>query len=798
MDYALLRAEGLRLVQELAGEVWTDYNESDPGVTILEQLCYALTDLSYRAEIPLADLLIAHPGGRIHARRQALFPAKRIFPCNPVTVNDYRKLLVDRVPGVANAWLKPRRADGDHVAGLYDIALYAPGLEPPPCTPPDEEESILGAARRVYCRHRDLCEDVARIILLRPLPTIVRGDVTIAEERTPEAILAGILFNLGDFLAPELARQPLASLVAGGAAPSAIFNGPLLTNGFIADAELQPKASEIRTQDVVRVIAQSPGVTGARNVSVEVGLGGGIGSIGGISGGGCSGNETIYVPPECIPRLDARPNGSYTIRLFRNGLEIRPEPGRVQRELDRLWAEQRRTYRLSTQYEDFFAIPAGTWRDVERYTSIQDQFPDCYGINAYGVASDEPVTREAQARQLKGYLLVFDQILADFFAQLAHVRDLYSTDPGLRHTYFAQSLEKSVPNVGPLLVEGYLPRLQHIVHSTDPFVERRNRFLDLLLALYAEELDAGSVWDLTPGDREDGDTGERLIAAKLALLHRLVVATHNRGRGMDYLERSSRGNLAGLEIKSRIQLGMNVIDQRPLVDALDELAVELVESEEEASVGRPLPRHTEVIDEQFAPLPTAAEGEAGIAPVTPIAPRAIALPARLLGPEGAVEEMRLGRLPGESHTAVVWRSPGSPEWRLAGKYADRAAAEAGGRAFAALLAALSGHAQQLYVVEHNLLRHGEVAGFDYDFTFTAVLSPPPRQRLDAEYLAFARGVLRQNAPAHLAVEVCFLRPRAMLRFEGLYWAWRQALRSGREPLLRDTSAALIRFLEGFA
>ena len=53
-DFAALRTEGIRLLQELCGRSWTDYNLHDPGVTILEQLCYALTDLMYRAELRAA------------------------------------------------------------------------------------------------------------------------------------------------------------------------------------------------------------------------------------------------------------------------------------------------------------------------------------------------------------------------------------------------------------------------------------------------------------------------------------------------------------------------------------------------------------------------------------------------------------------------------------------------------------------------------------------------------------------------------------------------------------------------
>ena len=54
LDFDTLRKEAFDKVQDLSGEIWTDYNTHDPGVTILEHLCYGLTDLSYRTgfEVP--------------------------------------------------------------------------------------------------------------------------------------------------------------------------------------------------------------------------------------------------------------------------------------------------------------------------------------------------------------------------------------------------------------------------------------------------------------------------------------------------------------------------------------------------------------------------------------------------------------------------------------------------------------------------------------------------------------------------------------------------------------------------
>ncbi len=48
LDFDFLRQEGIEHIQRLAGHRWTDYNHHEPGITILEQLCYALTDLAYR------------------------------------------------------------------------------------------------------------------------------------------------------------------------------------------------------------------------------------------------------------------------------------------------------------------------------------------------------------------------------------------------------------------------------------------------------------------------------------------------------------------------------------------------------------------------------------------------------------------------------------------------------------------------------------------------------------------------------------------------------------------------------
>jgi hypothetical protein len=806
-DYAWLKEEGTRLVQELSGAIWTDYNEHDPGVTTLEQLCYALTELSYRAEFPLDGLLIDPRTGRIDTQRQALFVPRRILPGAALTQDDYRKLIVDRVREVANVWLTPHRPDSPRtgVDGLYDIAVYAPGADPCVCDGREHlhPDAIRERVRRVYCRHRCLCEDVHDIRILEPLPTVVAAVVAIDNSLAAEAILARLLFNLGNFLAPELRRLPLKALVEAGVEPSAIFDGPLLRHGFIDNAELQPKAKAILFADVNRVIVRSPGVMGAHHVTIRVGEQ----EVHGPA------PAPIPVPDNQIPRLDTRPvDGRYPIRLFRNGIEVKPDPVRVERELDRLWSNQRQTYPLARQYQEYFAVPQGEFRDVKTYYSIQYQYPNVYGINSFGLPIYATTARKAQAKQLKAYLLPFEQLLADFFAQLANVRLLYSTDQSLTDTYFYQYLDSpgaSVPEVVPLLRPDYRAGLARIVQDCDSFAARRNRFLDLLLALYAERLGV----DLMPFVGEGGDAAERLIRAKLALLRHLVVAERARGVGFDYLAPPSPRNVAGMTIKSRIELGMPAFPRRPLADLLEELGLALAEDETQPTLGAALHAHAEHIEETFAPLDSLAEERDRVAREPEMVEHAAASLRGQRTSEAFVRalgggDIRLGALPGDAMTAVACRAPGETEWRLAGKYASVERALAAIALLTALAEDLTLAFRQLYIVEHTLLRFGrgeddageapaqaENGTFVYSFTVTAVVSDAPGDGDVSGYRTGVREVIRRNAPAHIGVEYRFLRPHRMLRFEALHQAWRQALRRGDRAHIVATSRRLRLFLE---
>ena len=103
-DYVALRKEGFNQVEKLGSDLWTNYNNSDPGITILEAVCYAITDLGYRTEFDIKDLL-APEKLTGDTWKEIFYTARKILHSTPLTISDYRKMIID-IKGVRNAWIE--------------------------------------------------------------------------------------------------------------------------------------------------------------------------------------------------------------------------------------------------------------------------------------------------------------------------------------------------------------------------------------------------------------------------------------------------------------------------------------------------------------------------------------------------------------------------------------------------------------------------------------------------------------------------------------------------------------------
>lgn len=533
LDYARLRREGIQHLEGLIGHLWTDFNTHDPGITILEQLCYALTDLGYRAAHPIPDLL-ASGGGDPYG---SLFRAPEILTTRPVTLLDLRKLVID-VVGVKNAWIEPVaeprpalyfdadrgelgfRADPPYttqvsVRGLLRVLIETSDLVDRPI--PEVRQDVV----RRLAASRPLCADFAEIRVLASQPVRVHAEIEIGLVDDAERVLVAIYLALAEHISPTVPFRTLGEALAAGQRSDEIFDGPALEHGFLDSAALarMGRRDELHASDLIREIAGIPGVVAVRSIALSV-------------SGSAREPWVLELDPDRAPRLDL---DASEIVLVRGRLTAALEPGRVRGEVAaRLRAAGARGA-LAPADRDF-VWPAGRDRSVARYRSIQHDLPALYGVGAAGLPASAPARRRAQAKQLNAYLLIFDQLLATSFAQLAGAGALLSFGGADPRTYFTQLVDGE--GLGLDAVRGddaaaHLARLEELAARADAAgsaSSRKNRFLNHLLARFAEQL---ADYSMVRADAGGG--GERLVPDKQAFLQRYPRISAARGTGLDAL-----------------------------------------------------------------------------------------------------------------------------------------------------------------------------------------------------------------------------------------------------------------------
>lgn len=731
INWQALRDEGLQHVQQLSGLIWTDHNLHDPGITILELLCYALTDLSYRAGFEMKDL-VTGPEGVIDAPAiSGLVPAHEALTTGARTIADYRRLLL-RIEGVRNAWLDPMTDPEDaqnyrlsevpiyadcggdrltfapfsangsanhpiRLTGLYRVLVeldiddelgslnetgitylvrkgalkgaivrfdcrdpaLADGsidtgkelasinkatvtgedtgfaatieiglkggskaelpnctvrLRRPPVRPGRPELSInsnavnallssidrdalvpqfwrklqqrrvtLAAIQAVLHANRGLCEDFYSIDTVTPYRIGICADVEVSPDADMERVQAELFHAIENYLSPPVRYQTLAEMLEAGLQPDRIFNGPFVDfafkvgerpiftkPGFISDETLEATKIRrtVRSSDIINLAVDIEGIDAIRDVQLRAYDPTGLAI-------GASDKWTLSVPSGRQPVFFA--DGSKLL-FHRAGIPYRAQPSEYAATLSYLRAMSRREVYVPP--DQVLAPPAGQWRRLADYHSIAHDLPEAYGVGRARLARSEGEARIAQARQLKGYLAFFDQLLADYLGQLANARRLLSLDPSLTRTWFTQAIPDAAGTlsndfaaefyVDPSALKDDIVRTR-LSESSEDYLDRRSRALDHLIARFAERFaDYAAMMFRRSGDRTA--VAEEVIDDKIAFLSDYPKLSRDRGQAANVETGKSASswdcdNISGLERRAARLLGIDSCQRRNLQDA---------------------------------------------------------------------------------------------------------------------------------------------------------------------------------------------------------------------------------------
>jgi len=270
MDYARLRDEGVNLLGRLAGMQWTDFNTHDPGITILEQLCYAITDLGYRIAYSMPELLAGGDAG--------LPGPEAILPSDPVTPADVRKAALD-VDGVGNAWVEDTGGEPPfyHDAASAELRLR-PGAALSDAAPVQMRglirvvvqttEQISGEAALTQVAARLHAGRALGSDLAVSLVGVTQVDLQVALETgvvdDPAQLAAEILDAIEGYLAPSARFLGRADAGAQGRTLADLLEGPLLAHGFVD--QLPEQRRTVYVSDLLHAILDVPAVKAVRSL----------------------------------------------------------------------------------------------------------------------------------------------------------------------------------------------------------------------------------------------------------------------------------------------------------------------------------------------------------------------------------------------------------------------------------------------------------------------------------------------------------------------------------------------------
>ncbi|MEL6560023.1 MAG: hypothetical protein AAFQ94_17670, partial [Bacteroidota bacterium] len=427
VNYEKLLEEGMLLAGKYSGEIWTNFNHSDPGITILQNLCYALTELGYKTELPIADLL-TNEHGNINYKNHFFKPEKALTT-SPVLLKDYKKLILNQFPFIKQMYFQSyqMKGTGYWLQPMIEINSLAHQVEHVP--------ELIDQVNLFLTRYTNMGVIFSSAISLQPMEVVFSGKVYIDDQAEVELTIARLIYAVNNAYSAFPVFQSYTDLIENGTDPSVLFQGPYLSGGFIADSSLSEKLEIIRIEDVADTILGVDGVAFVESMEFD----------------GHKDVTKLEVGRRNVPIMNL--NRLWIeltkLRFYKYGKLV------TEFEYDKIKQYFNQLLSYPKKQDMSKLLPKGNYSNISDYYSFQNQFPGTYHLT--NISSNQP-SRNAQTLQLKAYLMFFDQLMADYLAQLSHLPDLFSFQSGRNNsevsskTYYEQPVY-NVPGAKYLLKE---------------------------------------------------------------------------------------------------------------------------------------------------------------------------------------------------------------------------------------------------------------------------------------------------------------------------------------------------------
>lgn len=407
---------------------------------------------------------------------------------------------------------------------------------------------------------------------------------------------------------------------------------------------------------------------------------------------------------------------------------------------------------------------------IHDYHSFQLDFPDVYGIGHRGLPQEPNQRNIAHVRQLKGYLLMMDFLMADATEQIQRTPQLISfKEPPPPGTVSLVS----IPDVDEVVDINKFKKSNQL-QTAASIQNKKSGFIDILDTLYGED---------TAQFFEDFKPSKSKISYRTSLTEELPELNRNRFRSFNKLK-PTESNIVFKELFSLLH-GSKIESEIPVRDLLKKHELELLPDSvffEQYQVYLDISPisgvfYNPIFNETPQNIPTQEmewkeEYFASLQEEISLI-RRNALFESLLEVGSNAGNYRMIQLSENGRWILVFRYPGKEEWMILGTYKTRDHLIRSANRFWAFVRFLNPERHLFYLVEHRLLQFAYPKRHrDEGNTLSIVASSHFENKEMHEHL---EQLLRERLPAHLRIKLYRVKRDHIYDFEQIYYKWREAM-----------------------
>lgn len=747
--FADLQKRTLDELQHLSGNVWTDYNPHDPGVTIADIANYSLTELAYKLGFDLEDYL-TDSSGKYSVEKYGLFTDEEVYPVSAVTEDDYRKLILAQLPVIENV-----KVETDCEQGIYHFRLRL--------SPFFKGVDITERVRRFFHKHRNLCENVGEVTIDEPKSLLFSADMEIEAGSDATDVLVQVFYTTMQYLAGSVKIEPKPQEGFATLAPEDWYDGP------VGDLRVTIPEQKDTETELYHTLMKIAGIKGFKTCYFYEDTTDGI----------CDYRRKNDFKDGY--KLDI-PNDLSLIKVRVGYEEVAIDADRFKEKLRALYftksTSRIRYYMQEREQSDGGIVQAlrddtmreADYRNVYEHFPIENDLPRCYRTNEGDFTRNMADEEKAQIRNFGSYLEMFDLVMERGLKGLDNVKALLSLRESSAGTTKSKTLSRQ-----RLAMRKNNDRFRDIT-------EVKYRYLDFIDNLYG--VDSDRKWLREFGGY--GESEEDYILRRMKFLRALPDMARDRFKATDIMEGRSIGNVAVLKRYISLLVGFH--------------------NNELVSVGNILPSHNLIlmgegqkgkhlrdrlnsmlIDEKML-------NEDAVIPIEPDDPPATEdeklakyeelrcdmpifnsnfISGGLFRGGIKLNSYKLVRL--EREYLLVFRNEEENEWMNLGRSDDKKKLNGWANTLRRYLQELNSLCEAVYVVEKSLFDPTEPFTVAMVFTGWTARTHSPRFREVCTQL------VRSMLPAHLKMETYWLGAAQMQYFEECYHRWRDGLDGSNSP-----------------